>query len=134
MELRGFVYKNQMTGLSQYTHFLYLPDLYKERELIQKEVSSFWETKCRDKLAHVENYVIDFVFIPGDEKKIFVIELNPFHPDTNGTLYRWSHDLEELKNGPLHFWVRPDYYPRGLELFSQRFLHYFPSPLLNMLK
>eukprot|EP01126_Amoeba_proteus_P000823 TRINITY_DN1023_c0_g1_i10.p1 TRINITY_DN1023_c0_g1~~TRINITY_DN1023_c0_g1_i10.p1 ORF type:complete len:106 (+),score=19.81 TRINITY_DN1023_c0_g1_i10:389-706(+) len=83
---------------------------------------------------HWENYVIDFVFIPGDEKKKFVIELNPFHPDTNGTLYRWSHDLEELKNGPLHFWVRPDYYPRGLELFSQRFLHYFPSPLLNMLK
>lgn len=123
MELRAFVYGNKLNGLSQYTHFIYIPRMHTAKDQIQAQVQKFWDENCKDKLSHFENYIIDFVI--GEDNKIMIIELNPFDSLTNGTLYRWVEDREELHNGPLKFRVRGDYYQRGLQLFIERYPSYF---------
>ena len=86
-----------MTGLSQYTHFMYIPRLYKDQSKIQQLVHSFWEEKIASRLSFLRHYIIDFVINYDNEDRMFtLIELNPFHHDTNGTLYRWDVDNDEL--------------------------------------
>jgi len=129
MELRGFVYNNHLNGLSQYTHFMFLPKLYEQKDKVQEQILNFWESRCKAPLAHLKSYIIDFVLC--DDGTIWVIELNPFDSLTNGTLYRWTHDLEELQQGPLKLRVRSDYYQRGLEIFSSSFPAYFPPEIIG---
>lgn len=49
----------------------------------------------------MNNYIIDFgITSDGD---VYVIELNPYNPNTDSCLFSWSRDVELLKNGPLEF-------------------------------
>jgi hypothetical protein len=82
---------------------MYIPAMAKHRERIQRRVHRFWEEKLKSKLAHLKSYIIDFVITLGEEANgdgdaIYLIELNPFHRDTNGTLYTWDADGDELRN------------------------------------
>ena len=91
----------------------------------QETIESFWNDEVKSKFEHFKNYIVDFVLIvdgsqstdPSAEVQtsfqfgaqkivVKVIEINPFDNLTNGTLYRWDVDLDELHNGPLHFRVR----------------------------
>jgi len=130
-EVRGFVHNNQLTGLSQYPHPLYLPEVYSRRDHLKQVISSFWESQVKAKLEKFQSYVIDFAVYGENYQKVVVIELNPFHETTNGTLYRWGADRQELENGPLKFRVRGGHYKRGLKLLTKNYEEYFPQEFLK---
>jgi len=130
-EVRGFVHNNQLTGLSQYPHPLYLPEVYSRRHHLKQVIVSFWETHVKSKLEKFQSYVIDFAVFGEDYQKVLVIELNPFHETTNGTLYRWGYDRKELENGPLNFRVRGGHYKNGLKLLTKNHEEYFPQEFLK---
>src|SRR5690348_16213187 len=80
---RSFVFENEMRGLSQYTHFMYIPAMHKEKERIQRAIYQYWQQRMKDKLSHLKSYIIDFVITLSrdGEDSIYLIELNPYHKD-----------------------------------------------------
>ena len=86
MEFRGFVYKNNLNALSQYDNITFYPELFTQQQEIGEAIFNFFNTEIRDKLQHIESYVIDF-FVDVD--KIYVIELNPFHTGAGPCLFTW---------------------------------------------
>jgi len=112
MEFRGFVYKNQLNGLSQYNYIAYFERLKPLKCDIEKSVQEFWNSKCKEILKHYENYVIDFAVCGDKLEKIYVIELNPWKESTDGALFSWKNELNVLENGP--------YELRVIENFSDK--------------
>ena len=111
MEFRGFVKNNTFTALSQYNYFVFFPQVVKFKEIIEEKITNLWESKCRERLASIGTYVIDFCLF-GDEgvtgteedlRHIKVIEINPFYDTTGAALFSWKAERELLENGPFEF-------------------------------
>jgi len=109
LEIRGFIYENQLTALSQYAHLVYVPILFLKKEEIKMRVREFWERECRDRLSEkFRSYIIDFCVQVNEENdivNIIVIEINPFHVTTDACKFTWKNDENILKNGPFEFRV-----------------------------
>jgi hypothetical protein len=52
------------------------------------------------------SYVIDFALTGENLSQIWVIELNPFLPTTDGALFSWERERSLLENGPYEFRYR----------------------------
>lgn len=102
MEFRGFVYKNNLNALSQYDNITFYPELFAQHQELGQTILNFFNDQIRDKLQHIESYVIDF-FVDVD--KIYVIELNPFHTGAGPCLFTWRENRELFMNGPFEFRV-----------------------------
>merc|ERR1712137_110465 len=99
-EFRGFVYGRKFTALSQYFDSCYFEELQEAKEKIENLITEFFEKKLKA-LVPLENYIIDFAITESWE--VFVIELNPYNPNTDSCLFSWSRDAELLKEGPFEF-------------------------------
>jgi len=135
LELRGFVYDNNLNGLAQYSYLVYVPQLVLMKDEIKTRVVEFWERECRDRLSSLlRNYVIDFcvvVNINNEIENILCIEINPFHVTTDATTFSWKNDESVLKNGPFEFRITEepnqallkkveDRYPSLFNLYFQK--------------
>ncbi len=85
-----------MTAISQYNHYITVPELQDKEYLtqIKEKIFKFWNENIRDLLIEFENYVIDFAFI--DKSILYLIELNPFDTKTGASLFDWNYDKEIL--------------------------------------
>ena len=93
-ELRGFVYKKQLTALSQYYCDLYIPFLKKNEKEISMKIQQFFNENIKN-VVKEENYVIDFVI--NKEKSVWdikIVELNPFSQSTGSCLFDWKKDFD----------------------------------------
>ncbi len=97
-EYRCFVYKNKMTAISQYNHYITIPEIQNREKLskIKGMIFKYWDTNIRKLLVDFESYVVDFAVI--DEEKVFLIELNPCDTKTGTCLFNWKVDKEILLN------------------------------------
>lgn len=100
-EFRGFVYKNQLNALSQYDNCTFFPQIVDKKEQIENLIRKFFEKKIKNKLKHIESYVIDFYYDSDD--RIYIIELNPFHIAAGPSLFSWKSHRELFMNGPFEF-------------------------------
>jgi len=84
-ELRGFVMDNKLTALCQYYDEVYYPELFENKEKIEKIVLSFFES-VKDKIPITpKEYVVDFI-VDVPNNTAIIIEINPFgKPDGMGT-------------------------------------------------
>jgi hypothetical protein len=68
-------------------------------------IQDFFKNKIKDKVK-LENYIIDFAIVEGrgeEDRKVVVIELNPWKHTTDSCLFSWFKDADQLHNGPLEF-------------------------------
>jgi hypothetical protein len=102
-EYRGFVCKKNLTGLSQYFHYIFIEQLQSQSEAISKLIYHYWNGKVKHLIKH-DSYVIDFAIL--EDNRIKVIEINPFHYSTGAPFYGWKQGSEGrnlLFNGPFEF-------------------------------
>ncbi|KAL5006465.1 hypothetical protein ScPMuIL_015271 [Solemya velum] len=102
-EFRGFIYKKNLTALSQYNYLIYSKWIADNKDWIQSTILEYYMDVVRPKLTEgkfVEDLIIDFAVC--DEgwytcRKIWVIEINPFLETTDGALFSWQHEKHLLE-------------------------------------
>ena len=102
MEFRGFVYKNKLNALSQYDDITFSERVRDNKAEIGRLIQELFEAVISPKLEGHENYIIDF-FVDFEHKKVFVIELNPFHIGAGPALFTWKDNRELFMNGAFEF-------------------------------
>eukprot|EP00756_Hemistasia_phaeocysticola_P029423 Hpha_TRINITY_DN16232_c3_g1::TRINITY_DN16232_c3_g1_i1::g.14404::m.14404 len=96
-EFRVFVNEGRVTAISQYNHYIMIPDLLQLGEsAIRSRVIDYWHTvrKC----IAPSSYVVDVVLM--EDGGAVVIELNPFKDSTGGCLFDWRQDHDVLHGIP----------------------------------
>lgn len=107
MEFRGFVTNGKLNALSQYNHLAFFPKLLELKQTIQEKILDFFNKNISDRLKDkFPQYIIDFALVGSDLSTIYIIELNPFLPSTDGALFSWQKERHLLENGPFEFRVR----------------------------
>jgi len=104
MEFRGFVKNGRLNALSQYNYVLLSPRLHKLKDELAANIIKYWESNCKDKLEEIYpkgGYVIDFAVLR--DRKVLVIEVNPFAETTDGGLFSWKKERKILEEGPFEF-------------------------------
>lgn len=100
LEFRAFVRNHRLTALSQYEEFYY-PHLPPMKEQLQNLLVNFFDNQVSPIVTASKclpaSYVVDFAVIQGVPK---VIEINPFHSNTAGSLFSWKKDREIILNSP----------------------------------
>jgi hypothetical protein len=105
-EWRVFVYKNQITAISQqhlYESNKLLSDLEPEDrdQLIHgwiRIITDYFNTQVKEKILSMSNYVYDFAI--GEDIKPYFIEINPFGKEysSGSSLFHWLIDESKLYN------------------------------------
>jgi len=111
LEFRGFVKNNTLNALSQYNHLAFFPHLVADKENIVKSITDHFYDVALPKLKRkFTSYIIDFALVKLDSAhggyKIWIIELNPFLPTTDGCLFSWEKERNILENGPFEYRYR----------------------------
>lgn len=98
MEFRCFVKNNHFRAISQYNHYIIIGDLLDESVIsgVREKILSFWNESIKEKLKYLNDYIIDFALA---KEKVFVIELNPYLPNTGPGLFDWKDDEDLLQKG-----------------------------------
>jgi hypothetical protein len=107
-----------MNAISQYNYLCCFEELLKNKEKIQNQILSFFQTLNISQ----KNYIID---LHVNDEEIKVIELNPFENATGTCLFSWKKDEEILKNGPFEFRVTEKVLDDILPLIEPSFHKYF---------
>ncbi|MDP2435806.1 MAG: hypothetical protein Q8P67_08700 [archaeon] len=109
-EFRCFVFRKQLTAISQYFHFICFPDLLRFRAEIEAAIREFFETDVLPILKW-DDCIMDVLVCfpktmsartPGNtagsldrtELKVQIIEFNPFTRFTSGCLFSWFDPLD----------------------------------------
>jgi len=92
-EFRGFVYKKNLTAVSQYDSHCYFPELVKNKDTIAKNFVEFH--KSIKHLIEPESYIVDFAILKNGTIKI--VELNPFGEYTGSALFSWKEDIDIIQ-------------------------------------
>jgi hypothetical protein len=100
-EIRGFVYNQKLTALTQYNQTCYFPQALLEREGVIAACTEFVETlipalAADPSSAGLANFVVDLVML--NDGRVMVIELNPFAEFAGSGLFSWEKqsDLDVL--------------------------------------
>eukprot|EP01084_Bolivina_argentea_P076822 139273_1 len=119
LEFRCFVFKSEITAISQYNKYCFYKNLNEMKDEIEGIIINFWIKV--DKFIELEDYVIDVALIEKecdvinddifDEKyECIVIEINPFDELTSGCLFDWAIHKRMLTNimGDVTFKIHDD--------------------------
>eukprot|EP00294_Goniomonas_avonlea_P014031 CAMPEP_0114549790 /NCGR_PEP_ID=MMETSP0114-20121206/5713_1 /TAXON_ID=31324 /ORGANISM="Goniomonas sp, Strain m" /LENGTH=368 /DNA_ID=CAMNT_0001734491 /DNA_START=8 /DNA_END=1114 /DNA_ORIENTATION=+ len=102
MELRVFVYNNEITALSQYDTLVHYPNLCEQKETVAERVKKFFYDAVREPLMTHNSYVMD-VFVGAD--KVYIIEFFGFDVAISACLFSWRDNRQQLMSGPFEFRV-----------------------------
>jgi gamma-glutamylcyclotransferase (GGCT)/AIG2-like uncharacterized protein YtfP len=101
-EFRVFVHGGRITGISQYDHYTYFPDLAGLKDIIQAGIFDLWG-RVHDRVR-TPDYVMDVVYRPHLPDKFALLEFSPFFPCTGAALFNWTLDAEVLEGSkPMEF-------------------------------
>jgi len=105
MEFRAFVSKGRLTAISQYNHDCYFPEVARRKEDIRVLLVSYWESEVKARVP-LADYIVDFAVLGLlEDRRVAVVELNPFATTTGPALFNWRVDADVLAQGPLAFRV-----------------------------
>ena len=112
-EFRCFVRNNELKAICQDDRFALFPDLIKSKQLYEKLINDFFNTKVKP-LMKIPNYIVDFCILDNSEVKL--IEFSPFLLCTSARLFRWNINTDEMLNGNGKLTVREEEY-KELNMF-----------------
>ncbi|KAI9193615.1 D123-domain-containing protein [Polychytrium aggregatum] len=88
MEYRCFVRNRQLIAISQRDHVNYYDFLAEQEQETVSLLNDFFNTHIKDQFPDPD-YVFD-IYINKTNKKVFLIDFNPFSPTTDGLLFDWA--------------------------------------------
>ncbi|KAI8825739.1 D123-domain-containing protein [Fimicolochytrium jonesii] len=94
MEFRCFVKDDQLVGISQRDTANYYKFLVDEGEELAGSIRTFFRDKIRGRFPD-PSYVFD-VYINQHNRKVWLLDFNPFSPTTDSLLFSWP----EILNAP----------------------------------
>ncbi|KAJ3045943.1 hypothetical protein HDV00_006209 [Rhizophlyctis rosea] len=105
MEFRTFVYKGNLTAVSQYAYGFYSPRLPTLLPQIRQTLTNFYTSTLQNLLSTngFANCVVDFAILlptppsPPTEWRVKVVEINPFWETTDGALFSWNKERDLLE-------------------------------------
>ena len=103
MCLRGFVYNDSLTALSQVDDVTFFPNLVKHKVCVQQRVEKFFKESVSQELHEFGSYVIDFFVGP---QKVLVTSVLPFDQSTGACLFTWGESeavFRRVGDAPLEF-------------------------------
>ena len=93
-ELRGFVYKGNLTALTQYNNLAFFPEHIEIKDEVERKVKKFMKDFIEAMKSVLDSFVIDIVI--DNEGKVWVVEVNPFGELAGSCLFSWSKDRDIL--------------------------------------
>ncbi|KAJ3282693.1 hypothetical protein HK104_010770 [Borealophlyctis nickersoniae] len=97
MEFRCFVTDGQLLAISQRDHANYYDFLPALAEDIRSRITNFYNEKIRGKFPD-ESFVFD-VYINKSNRKVWLVDFNPFAPTTDSLLFTWEELLSATSDG-----------------------------------
>lgn len=98
LEFRAFVYKKQLTAITQYNEFIYFPYMVSQKDAILKSVREFVENEMVPLFSNMNNYVLDLALsypkAEGEDYKVWVVEVNPLAEFAGTGLFSWIEDWQ----------------------------------------
>ncbi|KAJ3083930.1 hypothetical protein HK102_000826, partial [Quaeritorhiza haematococci] len=91
MEFRCFVRDRVLIAISQRDYVNFYPFLNEVKEELQEKITDFFEENIRDKFPD-PSFVFD-VYINRNNRKVWLVDFNPFGPMTDTLLYTWDEIL-----------------------------------------
>lgn len=94
LEFRCFVKDRQLVGICQRDYLKYYSFLWDLKDQLADEIEGFFE----DNLQHTfpdESFVFD-VYVPEPYDCVYLIDINPFAPQTDPLLFTWYEVLHKL--------------------------------------
>lgn len=102
LEFRTFFNNGKLNAISHYSHFLYSDFVNKNSERIAAKLQEFFLNDVLPALkGRYEASVVDFGFEDESLENVYLIELNPWTPNSDTCLFKWGRDKELLHNGPM---------------------------------
>eukprot|EP01087_Luapelamoeba_hula_P023840 TRINITY_DN8860_c0_g1_i3.p1 TRINITY_DN8860_c0_g1~~TRINITY_DN8860_c0_g1_i3.p1 ORF type:complete len:471 (+),score=65.27 TRINITY_DN8860_c0_g1_i3:52-1464(+) len=103
-EFRAFVHNKEMTAMTHYYPFTYVPEIHEKKKEIEVRLLEFWAS-IKDRIL-LEDYTVDFAISP-DLSKIWIVEINNPPPVAGVALFDWDSaaDRKIIKEGPFEFRV-----------------------------
>eukprot|EP00761_Pharyngomonas_kirbyi_P005720 gb/GECH01005725.1/.p1 GENE.gb/GECH01005725.1/~~gb/GECH01005725.1/.p1 ORF type:complete len:368 (+),score=101.81 gb/GECH01005725.1/:1-1104(+) len=114
-EFRCFVFRDQITAISQYFAEIYSSRIVQNKNRLEKAMLRFFDENIKPRIETSENlkkqirYNLDFIVCLGkneDDDQVHLIEMNPIEDSTDPCLFNWKNEGNILRNGPYEFRVR----------------------------
>jgi hypothetical protein len=97
-EFRAFIFKRQLTALTQYNEYIVDKYLLENKDLILKSIKDFIYQKHLLEQIPYENCVLDLILIENETKiyQIYICEINPLAEFAGTGLFSWLNDRNIL--------------------------------------
>jgi len=92
-EFRAFIFKRQLTGLTQYNEYIVDKYLLKNKESILKSIKDFFQNENLLERIPYEHCVLDLILI---ENQVYICEINPLAEFAGTGLFSWLTDRDIL--------------------------------------
>lgn len=100
-EFRSFVFKGNLTAITQYNFFIYLRKIIDNQQDIKNAIHSFWKNKIHPKMSknNIFSYVMDVALVKNKNEdnesfELVLIEINPFWTQAGALLFDWKKDVQ----------------------------------------
>ncbi|CAF1058351.1 unnamed protein product [Rotaria sordida] len=97
-EFRAFIYKHQLTALTQYNEYIFDKNLFKKKDFILKSIKDFFQNEHILERIPYENFILDLILIENEYNnyQIFICEINPLAEFAGTGLFSWLNDRNIL--------------------------------------
>jgi hypothetical protein len=97
-EFRAFIFKRQLTAITQYNEYIVDKTLIKNKDLILKSIQDFFRTEHLLEQIPYENCVLDLILIENElnNYQVYICEINPLAEFAGTGLFSWLNDRHIL--------------------------------------
>ncbi|CAF2390475.1 unnamed protein product [Rotaria sp. Silwood2] len=97
-EFRAFIFKHQLTALTQYNEYIFDKNLLKRKDFILKSIKDFFQNEHVLERIPYENCILDLILIENENNnyQIFICEINPLAEFAGTGLFSWLNDRDIL--------------------------------------
>lgn len=109
LEFRAFVYRRQLTGVTQYNEYIFDPETVKKKDQILESIKRFMVAEHVLERLPFENCVLDLILVQQDDffYRVYICEINPLAEFAGTGLFSWLEDRDILLgHQPFEFRLR----------------------------
>jgi len=97
-EFRAFIFKRQLTALTQYNEYIVDKNLLEKKDLILKSIKDFFQNEYLLEKIPYENCILDLILIENETNnyRVYICEINPLAEFAGTGLFSWLNDRNIL--------------------------------------